>query len=152
MTNSSPPTRATVSVSRTIASKRLAERLQHEIAGAMPADVVHVLEAVEVDRDEGERLARAPRAAERLLDAVVEQHTVREAGERVAERFRVSVLEAPIEDDACRGGDEREHDESRRNVVGCLAEDGREQARAEHERGQDAAPTRTCFSVAAAWF
>ena len=40
----------------------------------MPAYVVHVLEAVEVDRDEGERLAQAPRAAERLLDAVVEQH------------------------------------------------------------------------------
>ena len=52
MTNSSPPTRATVSVSRTIASKRLASDFQHEITGAMPAYVVHVLEAVEVDRDE----------------------------------------------------------------------------------------------------
>ena len=116
------------------------QRLQHEITGAMPAYVVHVLEAVEVDRDEGERLARTPRAAERLLDAIVEQHTVRKAGEWVAERFRVSVFEAPIEDDPCCGGDEREHDESRRNVVGCLAEDGREQARAEHERGQAQRP------------
>ena len=73
----------------------------------MPAYVVHVLEAVEVDRDEGERLARAPRAAERLLDAIVEQHTVRKSGEWVAERFRVSVFEAPIENDPCGGGDER---------------------------------------------
>ena len=58
----------------------------------------------------------------------------------------MSVFEAPIEDDACRGGDEREHDESRCNVVGCLAEDGREQARAEYERGQASAHTNVLLS------
>ena len=123
-----------------IASKRRGERLEDEIAGAVAAHVVHVLEAVEVDRDQGERLARAPRAAEGLLDAIVEEHTVREARERVAERLRVGVLEAPVEHDAGGGGDEREQNEGGSDVVGCLAEDGGEQARAEHERGQAQRP------------
>ena len=61
------------------------ERLQHAVACAVTADVVDVLEAVEVDRDERERLARPSRAAERLLDAVVEQHAVGQPGQRVAD-------------------------------------------------------------------
>jgi hypothetical protein len=53
------------------------ERLQHQVAGAVPAHVVDVLEPVEVDGDQRERLARAARAAERLLDAILEQDAVR---------------------------------------------------------------------------
>ena len=51
----------------------------------MPAHVVDALEAVEVDDEQRERLGRPLGARERLLDAVVEQRSVREAGQRVPE-------------------------------------------------------------------
>ena len=60
------------------------EGLQHDVAGPVSADIVHVLEPVQVDRDERERLARAARAPNRLLDPVVEQHPVRQARQRVS--------------------------------------------------------------------
>ncbi len=110
------------------------ERLQHEIARAMSADVVHVLEAVEVDRDQGERLARAARPAEGLLDAIVEEHAVRKARQWIAKCLRMGAFEAPVEYHAGRGCNEREQDEGGCDVVRCLAKDGGEQARAEHER------------------
>ncbi len=91
------------------------ERLQHDVACPVPADVVDVLEPVEVDRDQRERLARAAGAPKRLLDAVVEQHAVRQAGEWIAESFGVRRVDAKVEEDAGGGGDER----------------------AEHERGDD---------------
>ena len=60
------------------------ERLQHDVAGAVPSDVVHVLETVEIDGDEGEALAGASRPPEGLLDSVLQEHAVREAGKRIA--------------------------------------------------------------------
>ena len=72
-TNSSPPTRATVSVSRTTALEPAAIVRSTALPDLVAAHVVDALEAVEVDDEQRERLARAPRARERLLDAVVEQ-------------------------------------------------------------------------------
>jgi hypothetical protein len=60
------------------------QRAQDRIAGAVTADVVDVLEAVEVDGDERERLVRPACTIERLLDAILEQHPVRQPGERIA--------------------------------------------------------------------
>ena len=60
------------------------QRAQDRVAGAVTADVVDVLEAVEVDDDERERLVRPARTMERLLDAILEQHSVRQPGERIA--------------------------------------------------------------------
>ena len=49
------------------------DALQHLVARVVPADVVDLLEAVEVDDHQRERVRRAPRALQRLLDPVVEQ-------------------------------------------------------------------------------
>ena len=106
----------------------------------MAAHVVDVLEAVEVDRDEREGLARPARAAERLLDAVVEQDAVGQAGQRVAERLGVGAVDAQVEEDADRGRDESADDERGDDVVGRLAEERRREARHEHERGQAQRP------------
>ena len=79
--------------------------------------------------------------AERLLDAVVEQHAVRKPGQRVAQGLRVRCCRAcQVEDDADRGGDERAHDERGDDVVGRLAQERRREARDEHERGQAQSP------------
>ena len=53
--------------------------LQHLVAGVVTADVVDLLEAVEVDDHQRKRVRRAAGALERLVDAVVEQRPVREA-------------------------------------------------------------------------
>ena len=116
------------------------ERLEHDVARAVAADVVDVLEAVEVDRDQRERLARPARASERLLDAVVEEDAVRQAGERIAERLRVGDLDAQVEEDADGRCDERADDERGDDVVGRLAEQCGREARDEHERGQAQSP------------
>ena len=55
------------------------DRPQHLVSGLVAADVVHTLEAVEVDDEERERLARAARAGQRLVDTVVEERAVRQA-------------------------------------------------------------------------
>ena len=68
------------------------ERLQHEVACAMTPHVVDLLEAVEVDRDEREGFARPSRATERLLDAVVEQDAVGQAGQRVTDASEWALL------------------------------------------------------------
>ena len=52
--NSSPPSRATVSLSRRAPLQRSAERLEQEVAALVPERVVHVLEAVEVDEHHGQ--------------------------------------------------------------------------------------------------
>ena len=71
------------------------EGLQHDVARPVPADVVDVLEPVQVDGDQREGLARTAGAPDRLLDAVVEQHAVR----KVRERDRGAPRSAP-----CRRG------------------------------------------------
>lgn len=43
----------------------------------MTADVIDILEAVEVDDDEGEALARTVGSPKRLFDPIVEEYAVR---------------------------------------------------------------------------
>jgi hypothetical protein len=57
---------------------------ENGVARSMPAHVVHVLEAVQVDDDERKRLLRSLRATERLLDPVLEQRSIGEPRQRVA--------------------------------------------------------------------
>ena len=116
------------------------EGLQHDVAGSVTPDVVDVLEAVEIDDDERERLARTARSAECLLDAVVEEGAVGKIGEWVAKRFGMSSPEPPVEHDTRRGRDEGADDENRDHVVDRLPEDRREQARDEHECRQAKCP------------
>ena len=75
------------------------DRLQDGVAGAVAAEVVDLLEAVEVDEDERERAAGAPCACERLLDAVLEERAVRQARQGVAQGERLGGVNRLAEPD-----------------------------------------------------
>ena len=81
--NSSPPSRATVSVSRTVALIRCADLDEQLVAGRVAEQVVDPLEAVEVAEQHGQLAAAAGLHRHRVLDPVHEQRPVRQAGERV---------------------------------------------------------------------
>ena len=86
------------------------DALQDLIAGVVPADVVDLLESVEVDghQREGVRCAAGP--LQRLVDAVVEQRSVREPRQRVPERQRLGRPGPVREPEGC-GGRNRHRDE-----------------------------------------
>ena len=77
--------RAMVSVSRTSARRRSATILQQLVAGGMAQRVVDGLEVVEVEQVDGHDLA-ALDARQRLLEPLVEQHAVGQAGQRIVQR------------------------------------------------------------------
>ena len=87
----------------------LGQRAEDGVPRAVPPDVVHVLEPVEVHDDEGERLFAALVVAECLVDAILEQHAVRKAGQRISERVRPCGRELPVQCDAAGAG---EHSDS----------------------------------------
>ena len=60
--------------------------LEQQVADLVAERVVDVLEAVEVDEQQRERLPAAARSDDALLEAVVEQHAVGQIGERIARR------------------------------------------------------------------
>ena len=93
--NSSPLRRATVSFGRSDLLEPARDGLQQLVAGVVAERVVDDLEAVEVqEQHRGAALGVvALGAADRLVEAVHEQHAVREAGQRVVERV---VLEAVL--------------------------------------------------------
>ena len=62
---------------------------QYLVTCAVAADVVDLLEPVQVERDDGERLPGPARAAKSLLDALVEQHAVRQTGQWVTKGERL---------------------------------------------------------------
>ena len=82
MANSSPPSRATVSAPGTTLLQPLGHRAQQRVADRMAEHVVDALEAVEIEEHDGELVA----AAQRLLHLVLEQHAVRQIGQRVVPR------------------------------------------------------------------
>ena len=65
--------------------------LQHRVAGEMPVRVVGLAEQVEVDHDQGERAAVAPRPAQLALERVGEVPAVVEAGLRVETGLRLQA-------------------------------------------------------------
>ena len=81
--NSSPPTRQTTSVARTDGAEDVGDLVQELVADAVAVDVVHLLEVVEVEHHERDRVVRGGRPQELLAQAVVERAVVVEAGERV---------------------------------------------------------------------
>ena len=81
--NSSPPRRATVSVSRTQRCSRRADLAQQRVAGVVAERVVDVLEVIEVEQQQPDLVAGAARAGERGVEPVVEQRPVGQAGEAV---------------------------------------------------------------------
>ena len=139
-TNSSPPTRATVSASRTTASNRRASVFRTVSPARWPLTSLTSLKpsrsiAISVNGSPDRR-----DRAERLLDAVVQKRTVRKPGQRIAQRLGVRCLEPQVEEDADRGGHERAQDERGDDVVGRFAQKSCREARDEHERGQAQRP------------
>ena len=115
--NSSPPSRASVSLARSDRAEAGRDRAQQPVAGLVPERVVDVLEAVEVEQHHRDLLllvrvaaARAPGAGQRLGQPVVEQRAVGQAGERVVQgqlrdpRLRRLALGDVLEHQR-RGGD-----------------------------------------------
>ena len=82
-TNSSPPWRLTVSTPRTQRVRRAATSLSTSVARLVAVGVVDRLEAVEVEEHHGDLGVLAPRGGQRLVQAVEEQHAVRQPGQQV---------------------------------------------------------------------
>ena len=68
-------------------AKPCSELVQKPVAEVVPEGVVHVLEAVQVHDQEGEGLLAAAGLLERVLDAVVEEAPVRQAGQAIVQRL-----------------------------------------------------------------
>ena len=95
--NSSPPSRATVSAGRTALRIPLGGLAQQLVARRVPEVVVDALEAVEIDEQDGDALARLARALDGVREPVGEEDAVGEAEERVAQR----QLREPLGGAAC---------------------------------------------------
>ena len=89
-TNSSPPKRATVSVARTMRRSRSATEVSSAVADRMAERIVDLLELVEIDEQHGAAVERA-RRAQRVLELVVEEGAVRQAGDGVEARHVVDL-------------------------------------------------------------
>ena len=131
-----------MSLDRTIASNRLARDAKDGVSRAVPPDVVHVLEAVEVDDDESERLLPALVVAECLVDAILEQDAVRKAGQRVAECVRPRGRELPVQCDAARAGEHPDQHQSADDASGLRVQRDGGRSSDEHEGGQRQGPCK----------
>ena len=117
-----------------------AERAKNGVSGAMAPDVVHVLEAVEVDRDEREGLLHPLGALERLVDPVLEENAVRQPCERVPQGLRSGLLESPVEQNATDRGAECEDGERTGGLTGMVPERDRCESPQKDERAQKQRP------------
>jgi hypothetical protein len=81
--NSSPPRRPTVSDSRISLPRRQRHLAEDAIAGLMAERVVDVLEAVEIDEQDGQPGLVAVRTLQCLVQPVAQQQAVGQAGQRV---------------------------------------------------------------------
>ncbi len=68
------------------------QRDQQFVADAVAQRVVDVLEVIEIEENQRQRLMAALRAAERVADAVLEQAAVRQPGERIEMREPLDML------------------------------------------------------------
>ena len=84
MTNSSPPRRHSVSVSRRQRLQALGHQLQHAVADQVAERVVDDLEAVQVEEQHGEAGVALARTLDGGVHALRQQQAVGQAGEHVA--------------------------------------------------------------------
>ena len=81
-----------MSAARRHALQPLADLAEHQVAGGVAERVVDRLEVVEVHEQHRNGIAAARLALERVLDAVLEQRAVGEAGDGVVERLVRELL------------------------------------------------------------
>ena len=70
----------------------LRDLAQQSIPGIVTKAVVHLLEAVEVDEEDGNELARPLGTSEGLIEPITEQGSIRQAREVVVERLVRQLL------------------------------------------------------------
>jgi hypothetical protein len=108
----------------------------------VPAHVVHVLEAVEVDDDEGEGLVVSHRAPQRLLDAIVEQDAVRQTRQGIAHRIGPGAPKPPLEHQRARRRDDGEDEEHCDDPVRTRLQPDRRRSGDEDERSERKCPRK----------
>jgi hypothetical protein len=91
-TNSSPPRRETVSTARTTPGQAPANMLQQLVADRMAQGVVDRLEAIEVEEHHRHPMLAALGLSQRLLQAVVQQGAIGQAGQAVMVRDMPDAL------------------------------------------------------------
>ena len=140
--NSSPPSRAQVSISRMHAVIRLATAIEQIVAGEVAERIVDVLEVVEIDQQQGHRLRASARLGDGVLQAVVQQDPIGQAGQRVVVRHVMDLLFGPL-----ALGDVVEHpDEAVGRALGPRHRGGGKQDR-ESIAGASAQPGLDAFAV-----
>ena len=92
MTNSSPPSRTTVSVAPTQATIRRAIGFEQLVAGIVPQAVVDVFEIVEIDEGDRRPAVVALGEQDRLGQSVVQQGAVGKPGQRVMGRHELDAV------------------------------------------------------------
>ncbi len=90
--NSSPPMRASVSLSATSGAEPQRDLAEQLVAALVAERVVDELEAVDVEHEHGDRAAVARGERERVVHAVDEQRAVGQARERVVQRPVLDLL------------------------------------------------------------
>jgi hypothetical protein len=133
-TNSSPPSRATVSDPPEAAHEPPGDRGQEQVADLVAEGVVDLLEVVEVDEGDADPVRAGP--VQRGGEPAVEQDPVRQPGQRVVGRAVVELREQPsvvpedgdLPEDDHRGQADRDgHDQPPFDVVAATDPGGGDQ-------------------------
>ena len=97
MANSSPPSRATQSLARVRPVEAIGKLADQIVAGRMAKRIVDVLEAVEIEVEERDARAVAPRLDQAAIEPVDEERAVGEPGQRIVKgqvlRLRLARLQ-----------------------------------------------------------
>src|SRR5207248_2037247 len=86
-----PVTPHAVNVARDML-EQLRELREHDVANLVTVLVVHPLEVIDVEHDEGERLVQASRVLEHLIEALIQMAAIVESRERVRDRQLVDLV------------------------------------------------------------
>jgi hypothetical protein len=92
-------------------------RLQQPVANPMSQAVVHVLEPIQIEEEDGEVVAVTPGQGNRLGEPVVQQHAVGQVGQKVVLR-QMDRLERK----RARGADVMEHDDGADDLSGPIVD------------------------------
>jgi hypothetical protein len=76
-------------------AKPASELEQELISGLVTERIIHLLEAIDVEQNDGRLAVLPPRPEDRLLDPVAEERAVRQAREVVVERPVLDLLHLP---------------------------------------------------------